>query len=226
MKRIALQHLLIGSSAVLLLAAAGCQSSPRYLPESSVMIGDHEVYPVTDSPQKSYLANVHNEEKGVHATGPGQTPKSGEQEPVSGAAAEQLHPGASDASAWNKDKPALMNIAIGEFFGSLKERFGNPSDSYDLPDGDKTVTVYEYEGYSVGVSSEQHVQFIEIHSSLIPSGIGELQIGSTPEAAIQTLGKPSSQTAYRLTYEAKGASLLLDLDPEAGAVVSLKLLSD
>lgn len=128
-------------------------------------------------------------------------------------------------SVWTAAKPSLYGLAIGDSKTKVTKLFGESIDTYDLEVETDRIQVNEYEGFAIGINGKQKVEFIEIFDKNISAGLSGLKIGDTPEAALKKLGKPEKQTTYLLIYEAVGALLKLDLDPEQNSVVSIKLLS-
>ncbi|GGG21963.1 hypothetical protein [Paenibacillus abyssi] len=124
---------------------------------------------------------------------------------------------------WDRTLPKLNGMAIGDRLETINERFGQPLDAYQLVDENETIHVSEYNGFSVGFDAQDKLKFIEIYDSSVMTGLNGLRIGQKGEAAIQSIGKPTSQTANVLSYGASGALLKLDLDPRNGEILSIKL---
>ncbi|WP_127534070.1 hypothetical protein [Paenibacillus kobensis] len=127
---------------------------------------------------------------------------------------------------WDKTKPTLAGIALGEQKADVKKKSGAPLDSYDQEDEETALEIYEYDGYTVGFGpNAQGVLFIEIYDKKVNSGLSALHVGDKEDQAVKALGKPASQTPYLLSYETKNGLLKLDLDPDNHEIVTLKLFT-
>jgi len=134
--------------------------------------------------------------------------------------------GAKEEKAWDPKSPKLKGITLGDNKSTLLDKLGKPIDSYTLGAGSDALQVNEYTGFSLGYNTADHVAFIEIFASSVSTGLNGLKIGSSKDATIKALGKPTSHTTSVLAYEAEHALLKIDLDPENGTVVSIKLFQD
>ncbi len=94
-----------------------------------------------------------------------------------------------------------------------------------LPGDDETVTIWEYDGFSIGFSDKNKVVYVEINSADVDTGFAALQYGMEGSRAAQLLGIPTKEQTNVLTLEVSGGWLKLDLDPDTQQVLSMKLLS-
>ncbi|QYR23533.1 hypothetical protein KZ483_11805 [Paenibacillus sp. sptzw28] len=124
---------------------------------------------------------------------------------------------------WNPEAPKLHGISIGDAQSGLAEKLGKPIDSYSFEDEDETLIVNEYSGFSVGLGQNKKVKFVEVFDSGAMTGLNGLRVGQDVNSAVKLLGKPDTHTASLLAYNASGALLKLDLDPDDNTIVSIKL---
>jgi hypothetical protein len=129
-----------------------------------------------------------------------------------------------DVNGWYAEPPALRGIAIGEREADVKDRFGEPSDTYRL--FDPPIAVLEYDGFSVGVDEAGRVQYVEVNRADVPTGIGELAVGGTADEAMTALGEPAQASDTVLLYERDGVSLKLDFDPNTKRIASILLFAE
>lgn len=132
----------------------------------------------------------------------------------------------SNTSKWSQTLPKLNGMAIGDSSKSVTKLFGKEKDRYKFEEEDVTIEVLEYDGFAVGFDEHKSIHYIEVYGKKVATGLSSLKIGDTPDQAIMTLGKPTTQTTFLLTYIAEGAFLKLDLDPEHDQIVSIKLLKE
>lgn|GEM_PF-1701782 len=127
---------------------------------------------------------------------------------------------------WDKTKPALAGISLGEQQADVKKKKGTPLDSYNQENEDASLEIYEFDGYTVGFGpGMQGTLFVEIYSGKVNSGLSGLRVGDKEDQAVKALGKPASQTPYLLSYETKQGLLKLDLDPDSHEIVTMKLFA-
>ncbi|WP_138752005.1 hypothetical protein [Paenibacillus sinopodophylli] len=220
---------LLAPATALIIVLAGCQNAapPEPTATETSMISIHSEQ--NDSPQKTYSEAADNEpntdEPKLSAvdTSTDSSAETSTVRPEKDSKASVKTE--SEDAEWQADKPLLKGIAIGTHDSTVTKLFGNPVDSYKLDEESEPITVLEYEGFAIGINPYQSVQFIEVFGTSIAAGLSGLQIGDNPERALRALGKPSKQTAYLLTYEAKNSLLKLDIDPVHNEIVSIKLLA-
>lgn len=219
------------AASALALVIAGCQSVDNNSPNSytgSLSYTRDQLENEADSPQKTYLDSGNK--------------KTQAEEPVnnsddiaehSTAEASSLQESAANAAStlknkeadWTATKPQLHGIAIGDGSDKIKLLHGKESDSYQLKEEAEVIEVLEYDGFSVGINKNNKVQFVEVYDEHVAAGLNGLRIGDKPEKVLDELGKPKTQTDFLLTYEADGALLKLDLDPQNQKIISIKLLA-
>lgn len=221
----------LAAASALVILLAGCQSestapSDSYTSNSGLIYDQSENDP--DSPQKTYSEQTNN---GLFTD----EPHANSADVTSGtnAVTSTLHNSEddkgtvkteSDDAAWTSTAPMLHGVAIGDSDSKVIKLFGKEIDSYTLEEETEKIKVLEYDGFAIGINDSKAVQYIEVYGIGISAGLSGLKVGDKPDKALQMLGKPKKQTTYLLTYEASGALLKLDLDPEQNEIVSIKLL--
>ncbi|MBB3110016.1 hypothetical protein FHS18_002079 [Paenibacillus phyllosphaerae] len=184
-----------------------------------------------DSPQKSYTAAQSGNIPVTNAIADEEHPKSATAGTQSDSAADS-NADAADSSVgqiealWDPDNPQLHNIALAETEEALDLKVGEPLDEYVLQDEEESLSVREYDGFAIGLSENDTVQYVEVFARAVSPGLSGLRIGDQAEAALKLLGKPTTQTANVLTYKAGSTLLKLDLDPESDSILSMKLFYD
>lgn len=128
--------------------------------------------------------------------------------------------------AFDPEAPTLRGIGLGASEKDVFRLFGLPLDTYPLPGGAQTITIWEYYGCSIGLSSKDKVVYVEITSSEISTGIRGLTNGMDGSQAAHLLGIPHDDQSHVLTLEVARGWFRLDLDPETQSILSLKLLSN
>lgn len=129
------------------------------------------------------------------------------------------------ADAYTSQRPSLMGIKLSDTLSSVTSRFGDPAGSYVMKNGDDPLTVYEYDGFSVGFNGKNKVLFVEVRGKEIDAGLGGVKPGNSPDQSLQALGKPDSNTGYVISYKTKTTILKLDVDPKTRTIQSIKLFS-
>ncbi|SFS60174.1 hypothetical protein [Paenibacillus sp. BC26] len=181
-------------------------------------INDH-----SDSPQKAYVSkgdaqealfeeNSSQDTTIADATTESTTGKAGTKQAV-----------AKEEPKWDSKAPKLHGISVGDAKSALDTRLGKQTDSYTIEDEKETITVLEYPGFSVGYGADKKVRFVEVFEKTVASGLSGLRVGDSENAVTTALGKPTTHTASVLAYQASGALLKLDLDPQTKKVLSMKL---
>lgn len=105
-------------------------------------------------------------------------------------------------------------------------KLGEPTEIYSLPGDTNAVEIWQYSGYSIGLSAHDKVVYIEVTSPEIATGIKGLTIGTQGTTAAQILGIDSDNSTQVLTLEVTAGWFKLDLDPDSQSVISLKLISN
>lgn len=214
-----------------LLLAAGCQTeSAPAAPANEPNAGQHgnDGAQGADSPQKTYLEDS---SETAAADWPDSSSANDEDNDIGETSAlhnddhsKAVVNAESEDQPWIADMPKLGGIAIGDTETEVYSLFGDSSDNYSLDEEDESITVHEYDGFAVGFNKARTVQFVEVYGEHTATGLSGLRIGDNAQSAIDALGKPTTQTTYLLAYEAEGALLKLDLDPEQDRIVSIKLI--
>jgi hypothetical protein len=119
--------------------------------------------------------------------------------------------------------PKIMGLAIHDPQLKVIAQYGNPADSYVMEDPTEPITVYQYEGFSVGLNGANEIQFIDVSSAKVNPGLNGLRLGYTSSQAIEALGKPDKNSSYVMSYNTKTAILKLDIDPKTKLIQSIKL---
>jgi hypothetical protein len=126
-------------------------------------------------------------------------------------------------SAFSSKQPKIMGLAIGELQEKTIAQYGKPIESYIMEDPTKPITVYQYEGFSVGFNTANEIQFIDISSADLNPGLNGLRLGQSSTQALELLGKPDKNTSFVISYNTKTAILKLDIDPKTKTIQSIKL---
>lgn len=121
-------------------------------------------------------------------------------------------------------RPTLHGIALGDSDASVEERFGAAGLQYALPGDGETIDIWEYDGFSVGFDPDGAVDYVEISSPGVSTGIAGLKAGIPGAQAADLLDIPNHPDMHVLTLDVSGGWLKLDLDPDTHAVLSIKLL--
>lgn len=127
--------------------------------------------------------------------------------------------------SYTSQKPVLMGIALAEGKDKVETLHGQPKNQYVMEDEAGSITVYDYEGFSVGFNAKNEVEFIDVTSPDIDPGLNGFKLGQTPDEAVQALGKADSSTDYVLSFKTKTTVLKLDVDPKTKTVQSIKLFA-
>lgn len=191
------------------------------------------------APEAAHEDSADGSDQGTSA-GQEKPRSNGAAQPVDGSAAAADAPEAADVepnaagtgdghrlpggNGWYAEPPALRGIAIGEREADVKERFGEPSDSYRLYD--PPLAVLEYDDFAVGIGEDGRVRYIEVSGANAPTGIGELAVGGTADEAMSALGEPSQASDTVLLYKRDGVSLKLDFDPNTKRIASILLFAE
>ncbi|WP_125653722.1 hypothetical protein [Paenibacillus baekrokdamisoli] len=218
--------------AVLSLTLSGCQISLPYAKETvkttkkpdsgnAVAVSNH----VSDSPQKSFNnKDSSGEVPFVNAvaneTKPNASDAQTESTTASGKSASSST--AKEEKKWDPKAPRLHGIAIGDTKASI-DKLGKATDTYTLEDEDETLTINEYDTFSVGFGKNKKVKFVEVFDRKAVTDLNGLRVGDNESAAVKALGKPDTHTTSVLAYKAKGSMLKLDLDPDHNDIISIKL---
>jgi hypothetical protein len=125
--------------------------------------------------------------------------------------------------AYSPKQPKVMGLALNDIQQNVVSRYGEPNESYVMEDPAEPITVYQYEGFSVGFNSGKRIQFIDVSSDKVNPGLNGLQLGQTTSQALNLLGKPDTNSAYVLSYNTASAILKLDIDPTTKTIQSIKL---
>lgn len=126
---------------------------------------------------------------------------------------------------FNPDQPTLMGIAIGTEIWKVTNRYGEPVNTFPLPDDTVEAHVRVYPGFQIGVRNNK-VLFVEVNSRSVNPGLNGLRLGDTYDKAIAALGTPDLDNDYVIGYTRNQAVLKLDLDPERKTIHSIKLFPE
>jgi hypothetical protein len=152
--------------------------------------------------------------------------KSAEHATIAGNAAQQTTNPVNQINAlpaFNSKQPKLMGLAIQETKEQVIAKYGTPEDSFIMDDPTEPISVYQYEGFTVGFTPNKQVQFVDVNSAAINPGLNGLRLGQTTDDAIHALGKPDNNSVYVLSYKTKKEILKLDIDPKTKTIQSIKL---
>jgi hypothetical protein len=125
--------------------------------------------------------------------------------------------------ALSSKQPKIMGLAIGELQKKAVALYGKPIESYIMEDPTEPISVYQYEGFSIGFNTANEIQFIDVSSAKVNPELNGLRLGQTSTQALAILGKPDKNTSYVISYTTKTAILKLDIDPKTKTIQSIKL---
>ncbi|CAM3765339.1 hypothetical protein [Marinicrinis lubricantis] len=126
---------------------------------------------------------------------------------------------------YQPSEPRLMGLQIQQQSKQVTGLYGKPNREYVLDADMNPITVYEYEGFSVGFDDKETIVFVEVTSEHINPGLNGLHLGDLREDAITALGKPNTNTDFVMNYISSGVVLKLDIDPKTDEIRSLKLFA-
>jgi len=132
-------------------------------------------------------------------------------------------PEVKDHDTYNTNKPTLMGLQLKASQSAVSNKFGNPKSEHKLEDDGGVIHVLGYEDFSIGLNTKSQVEFIEIHSDEIDPGLGGIKVGSSSADVINSLGKPSTNTNYVISYNSQGTILKFDVDIDEDKILSIKL---
>ncbi|MFF2886845.1 hypothetical protein [Paenibacillus sp. NPDC057967] len=208
-------RLLLVPALALTVSLTACQS-PDKLGESKPQQNESIVI---DSPQKSY-----DEKNG--ATAPPATHHPDREASTETSSLNKTGPGNSGKpDEWSLDEPRLKGVAIGDSNEVIHRYFGQAEDSYHLEEEAESIRVLEYDGFSIGLDQSGFVHFVEVFGADTLAGLSGLRIGDDPDKALKELGKPDSRSDYLFIYDAAGATLKLDVNPDRDEIVAMKLIA-
>ncbi|SFE21967.1 hypothetical protein SAMN04487969_101720 [Paenibacillus algorifonticola] len=213
-------------------ATAGCQSmtSPSDTAQSaSTPLAAEQPLNQSDSPQKTYLENSLEQKQNPVQN---QAVEAGEEASTEAVPSTELSSNktapakTNEEGKWNAAKPALLGLAIGDSKAAMTKLFGAALDSYTLEEENQVkIEVHEYDGFAIGLSDKNTIQYIEVYDKKVKTGLSGVKIGDDSKVAVKALGKPTSQSGFIIAYEGTKTLLKLDLDPELSEIVSIKLLA-
>jgi hypothetical protein len=129
----------------------------------------------------------------------------------------------ASASEFSSKLPKIMGLAIHDQQEKVIAQYGKPAESFVMEDPTEPITVYQYEGFSVGFNNANEIQFIDVNSAKVNPGLNGLHLGYTSSQALEALGKPDKNSSYVMSYNRKTAILKLDIDPKTKLIQSIKL---
>lgn len=139
---------------------------------------------------------------------------------------EEEPPPPPELTPYKPGSPALLGLTIGQNKERIRDLYGNPREQYVMEDPLDPITVYEYDGFTIGYNQHHSIAFIDIYAPTVVTGLNGLRIGDTVDSTVRTLGEPDTRTMYVLNYVSADATLKFDLDPQAQTVTSIKLFSN
>lgn len=208
-------RLLLVPALALTVGLAACQSPVKQDEDGPAQ--REEV--VIDSPQKSY-----DQKNGATAPPPAHPPD--HEASTETSSANKTSPGRiGQPDQWSMDSPRLKGVAIGDSDETVRRFFGQAADSYHLEESTGAIQVLEYDGFSIGLNEGGFVHFVEVFGTDTLAGLSGLRIGDDPDKALKELGKPDTRSDYLFIYDAAGATLKLDVNPDRDEIVAMKLIA-
>ncbi|TCZ74297.1 hypothetical protein E0485_20170 [Paenibacillus albiflavus] len=213
---------------ILLLTLIGCekkqlgqQAAPASTPVAS---NKPRVEPIEVPPVKTGTDNVTtnsvDSEKQTTDTSTEETEHNDKQADTPTPSAK---PEVKDHDTYNTNKPTLMGLQLNASQSVVSNTFGNPKSEHKLEDDGGVIHVLNYDDFSIGLNTKSQVEFIEIHSDEIDPGLGGIKVGSSSADVINSLGKPSTNTNYVISYKSQGTILKFDVDIDEDKILSIKL---
>jgi hypothetical protein len=234
----ALNKIRLGTAAVPLMAlcvlAAGCQPGEDAARQPVKTSGVSSEFSAGADTEGQLIDPLAAGTKGETETTP---PVSREKDHATAAASDETQkapqpeprPEPADAKTetadFNRGRPALFGIHIGDSRASVADKFGKPRNEYRMEDEQNPLTVYEYDGFSVGFTSAGKTEFVTVQSDQADPGLEGIRIGDTADQAAKSLGRPDTDTGYVITYKTKAETLKLDVDPKTRVIRSIKLFA-
>jgi len=129
-----------------------------------------------------------------------------------------------DAAPFDFKHPTLGGIGLGMSGKAVADKLGAPSQQYELPEGDGSVRIQEYEGISVGFAPNGPVVFVEVFSPSASTGLEGIRVGVDGERAAERLGVPFTSESRVLSKSVTDGMVKIDLDPATQNVLSVKLI--
>ncbi|GIO16354.1 hypothetical protein J19TS2_59090 [Cohnella xylanilytica] len=131
-----------------------------------------------------------------------------------------------DDAPFDSEHPTLAGIGLGMSGEAVADKLGAPLQQYELPEGDGSVRIQEYEGISVGFAPSGSVVFVEVASPSASTGLEGIRIGGGGERAAEGLGVPFTSESRVLSKSVAGGMVKIDLDPSTQNVLSVKLIGE
>lgn len=133
--------------------------------------------------------------------------------------------GKKPIKAYSAQNPVLAGLSLGDSDNDVIQLHGNPVNRYVMDDGETPISVYDYQGFSVGFNGKQRLEFVDVTSPDAEPGLNGLRLGQHEDDAVHALGKPDTNTGYVLSYQTKSTVLKLDVDPKTKTILSIKLFA-
>jgi hypothetical protein len=203
--------LCITISVLLIAIIAGCQSGSDEIPVSSPKtppVVQTEVGGTPAKTAKEAAKEPDHQKKSLGISSPGDNES-------------ESH----DYPSYTVESPSLMGLTVGSYKKEVIGKLGNPTDQFMMEEDLDPITVFEYEGCFIGFNRFDQVEFIEITSPEVKTGLGGLRLGDTVEQAAAALGDPDSKNEYVMSYIASDTILKFDIDPNTQTISSIKLFS-
>jgi hypothetical protein len=135
-------------------------------------------------------------------------------------------PAIQPEDTYEVSKPTLMGLQLNTSKSTVITKFGEPQNQHKLEDDGGVINVMNYDDFSVGLNTDNQVEYIEVQTDEIDPGLGGIKVGSTSSDVIDKLGKPSSNSSYVMSYNSPGAVLKLDVDIDLDQIISIKLFPE
>jgi len=200
---------------ILITFAAGCGTS------------GHQTTHVKQSPSTSITSQAAQSNRPINT--PISTPKNdGTIAPAQTSLSNPKQPAQVDNEGKSTSSPVLnklMGLALDVPKSQVVKLYGSPQSIFEMNDPLQPLTVYQYTNFSVGFNTANQIVFITINGSKADPGLNGLQLGQSQKDAIKALGTPTTMTKYVLTYQSSSTVLKLDIDPQNGTIISIKLFA-
>lgn len=135
-------------------------------------------------------------------------------------------PAVQPQDTYEVSKPTLMGLQLNSSKSTVITKFGEPKNQHKLEDDGGVINVMNYDDFSVGLNTDNQVEYIEVQTDEVDPGLGGIRVGSTTSDVIDKLGKPSANSSYVMSYNSPGAVLKLDVDIDLDQIISIKLFPE
>lgn len=134
-------------------------------------------------------------------------------------------PTADEGTQAQADRPKLMlkGLSLQSSQADVIQKLSSPLDQYTMQDPQGELTVFEYDGFTIGLNSNERIIFIELYGVGQDSELHGIKIGHSRDVVKSALGQPQSENEYMITYQSEQTILRFDTDPIEHSIHAIKL---